>query len=183
VAVLGDSFAAGSGASTSDTGWVRVMAKERDWQVTNLAAPGVGYARARANAGSYVTRVQAVVAADPALVLITGGANDIGLPPESVSKAVTDTVGGIRAGAPSAVIVIVTPWWDQRPADSRFAAVIDRVKRAATDSGATWLDTGQPLTGRSELLTADGLQPNDQGHRALATTVLEQLAKAGLISR
>lgn len=189
VVFLGDSFAAGSGASAPGARWTSILSAENGWNETNLASAQTGYVRAGqtgtctpASCPPFTGVTAKAVAAAPDLVVISGGANDLGVPTADVAAAVTRTIGEIRAGAPGARVVVINPWWDLRPQDGRLADYATVISRAATEAGATWIDTGQPLAGKRALMVDDGMQPNDQGHRQLAAEVTAALAQAGLIA-
>lgn len=188
VAFLGDSFAAGTGASTAAKRW-SLVAGAQGWSETNAAHAQTGYTKAGAVADCTPTTCPAhpnvvaeVVAAKPALVVITGGANELSQDKAAVSSAVTKTINDIRAGAPEAKIIVVNPWWDLRPVSPNLADYSSAIQAATTGTGAQWLDTGQPLVGQGQLLQSDGVQANDAGHAALTAAVTSGLTSAGLIA-
>lgn len=187
VVFLGDSFAAGSGASTPDRRWTTILSGRHGWTEVNLAAPKTGYLRAGHDGGCtpqtcqpYSALVAQAIAAEPQLVLITGGANDLREDLGNAGVALQQTLADLRAGLPAATIVVVNPWWDMRREDPHLAEWTETIKVAASASGAVFADTGQPLTGQAALVTADGLNANDAGHAALADVVDAALRLAGL---
>lgn len=190
VVFIGDSFTAGAGAATPESRWTTLLATRQKWSETNLAHPQSGYVQTGttgectpSTCPAFPDVVSEAVAVKPALVVIAGGANDLGHDKSKVTEAVTRTVGGIRSAAPKAQVVVVNPWWDLRPKDPKLADYTQAIRAAAIAAGAIWADTGQPLLGGPGLLQADGWQATDQGHAALAASVTRALEGAGIIAR
>jgi lysophospholipase L1-like esterase len=178
IAFLGDSFTAGKGAVPQTARWTSLVAKELNAKEVNFGEPGTGYLRAgRANAcegkpcAAFEGLVAKVVAAKPDIVMIAGGANDVGLPLDEVRAAVVKTITSLHKGLPEAEINVVTPWWDSRPETAAFTDLVAAVKEAAKANGALYVDTGQPFAGHPELL-GNG-EATNKGHRALADAVLK----------
>lgn len=190
VVFLGDSFAAGTGASKPANRWTTLLSSQQQWKETNLAHAQTGYVQV-GSAGSctpetcpaFPDLVADVVAAKPALVVITGGANDLGRGNSKVADAVTRTITGIMKGVPGVKVAVVNPWWDLREEDPKLAVLSDAIKAAATGAGAVWVDTAQPLVGHPDLMDEDGYQANDKGQLALGGAVLAGLQKAGLVAK
>lgn len=190
VAFLGDSFTAGTGASSPEARWTTLMSSQQQWTETNLAHAQTGYVQV-GRAGdctpqtcpAFPDLVDQVVKAKPALVVITGGANDIGRGEAKVADAVTRTVKGITQGVKGVRVVVVNPWWDLRPEEPKLAAYSKAIQTAATAAGAIWIDTGQPLTGHPDRMDEDGYQTNDKGELALGAAMLTALQKAGLVAK
>lgn len=189
VAFLGDSFAAGAGASAPDKRWTTLVSTKNGWAETNLAHAQTGYVQA-GSLGTCTPKVCApftavvpkAVAAKPRLVIITGGANDVNQGQSAVAAAVTQTVSELKAGLPDATIVVTNPWWDLRPTNPNLAGYTTTIRTAATNAGAIWAETGQPLA-TPALMKDDGVQPNDEGHAALAAAITAALERAGIVSQ
>lgn len=185
VAFIGDSFAAGAGASAPAQRWTSLLSSANDWVELNVAHAQTGYLRAGSLGACtpqvcrpFTEEVPGVVAAKPALVILTGGANDLGRDAQSVRVSAAKTIGDLRVGLPEAKIVVVNPWWDLRPVNPQLAELTDLLKAEAAAAGAIWIDTDQPLQ-NAALMQGDGVQPNDAGHLALATAVGKGLRDAG----
>ncbi len=187
--VLGDAFAAGWGASSDDRGWVALVADQLGWKVENLARKGAGYTATSEEEGcvhescdAFATVLGEVETKKPDLVVVTGGRKD------------TVTDGGIDAARaliaetrdryPDADLVVVPPLWDDAALPDSAQTFIDQLREATSAAGGTFLAVGQPLTGHPELIRggADGAQPNDAGHQAIAQAVEAALDEAGLTS-
>jgi lysophospholipase L1-like esterase len=187
VAFIGDSYAEGIGASDPSKRWSTLLSAANNWTETNVAHQQSGYlktgARSPCTAEScpaYTTVVPQVVQSGAELVILTGGANDLGQDQAAAAAAVAKTLTDLRAGLPNAVIVVVNPWWDMRVANPALSPYTEAIKAAAAAAGVTFADTGQPIVGRVDRVTSDGLHANDAGHQALAETVRSALKLAGL---
>jgi len=186
VAFLGDSYAAGTGASSPDKRWTTILSQANHWTETNLAHPQTGYARAGSHdpctsktCPAYVDVVPAAIASGADLVIITGGANDLGIDAPTANAAVAKTLADLHAGLPHATIIVVNPWWDMRPANPALATYTSAIKEVSANAGVTFADTGQPLAGQLPRVTEDGIDANDTGQAALAEVVRAALKTAG----
>lgn len=187
VAFIGDSLTAGNGASTPAKRWTTVLAVDHQWREVNVGHPQSGYVVGGSSGDCTLATcppfpdvVGQVVPANPALVIIAGGSNDLGQDLGTVGQSVTRTVTSLREALPQATVVVLAPWWDMRPEQPGFAELSTTIKDAATAAGATWIDTGQPLKGHGELFGQDGYSPNDEGHATLARAVGAGLIQAGV---
>ena len=178
VVFLGDSVTEGTTASSPARRWTALVAAELGQKEVNLGHARTGYLRkgpADSCGGdqcpSFEEAVADVVAAKPSTVVVTGGGNDTGLPPGDVAQAVSTTLASLRKGLPDARIYVVNPWWDLREVPDALAPLTATVRAAAKTSGATFLDTKQPLVGQPDLMVDGGTNPNDAGHAALAEAV------------
>lgn len=184
VAFLGDSVTEGATASTPARRWTALVAAELGKKEVNLGHARTGYLR-RGPANScraqpcpnFQAAVADVVAAKPSTVIVTGGGNDTPLRAEDVAAAVTTTLTSLHKALPEARLYVVNPWWDLREVPDSLASLTATVRAAATTSGATFLDTQQPLVGKPELMVDGGTDPNDAGHLALATAVTTAIAQ------
>lgn len=183
VVFLGDSMAEGKSASAPAKRWTALVAGELGQNEVNLGHARTGYVRVgpKDSCGdeacpNFEGMVSQVVKAKPSTVVVTGGGNDSGLPAEEFSHAVSDTLTALRKALPDAEIFVVNPWWDLRPVPDSLAAQTSAVKAAATDAEVTYLDTGQPLVDKPQLMVADGTNPNDAGHAVLAQAVTQAMA-------
>jgi lysophospholipase L1-like esterase len=186
-AFIGDSVAAGAGASTPSKRWATLLSTANGWTEINVAHAQTGYLRAGSKAPctadscpNFATAATAAVQAGVDLVIITGGANDLGEDPATAAASVAATLTTLRTGLPNAQIVVVNPWWDMRQNNPALATYTEAIKAAAAAAGVTYADTGQPLTGHVDRVTPDGLQANDTGHAFIAGAVGGALKLAGL---
>lgn len=180
---IGDSYTVGSGTSLSGTGFPAMLGELRDWEVVNLAIAGTGYATARdeswcppAGCLDYAGVIPGAVAHDPDVVIVSGGRNDLGRNSTAELEApVADFYTELRAALPDARIVVTSPIWDDPPPPRALLELSDIVQREAARVGAEYLDLGDPLEGRPELIAPDGLHPNEEGLRVIAERIHELL--------
>ena len=176
VAFLGDSYAAGAGASAPANGWADRVSLQQGWVEKNLSRNLTSYSTAGESGGtSYRSRLGALVATGAQIVVVSGGRNDVGVAATQFQADVRATLAGIHAGLPKATIVVVSPIWGNDPAPARLIAVGVIVRAEAARVGATYLDIGEPLAGQPALLGPDGWHPNDAGHAAIAAAVEKAL--------
>ena len=176
---LGDSYTQAGGLPEQQR-WVTLASKELGWWPVNLGRGGTGYlgpvsgGNARNACGmdycpSYAEMIAAAAAENPAIVVVSGGRNERHrwTDPEW-ANGVFGFYRQLRAAVPDADIYATSPMWDDDPAPGEmvFARAIVRV--AVEDIGGVYVDLGEPLTGRPELVAADGVHPNADGHQAIA---------------
>jgi acyl-CoA thioesterase-1 len=185
--VLGDAYAAGEGASKGQ-GWVTLLGDDLGWKVENLARKGAGYTETTEQEGcthpscdAFATLLEGAETAAPGIVMVTGGRKDA-LAPDGITAA-QQLVTDVRARYPDAELVVMPPLWDDSPVPESLKAFNGALRDATEGARGTFLDVGQPLTGRSELIVggAPGVLPNDDGHQAIARAVEEALRDAGLV--
>jgi lysophospholipase L1-like esterase len=79
---------------------------QRGWRLQNFSDPGSGYL-ASGTQGPFASRVAAVVATSPDVVVLQGGANDEGR--GDVAEAARDVIEQLRASLPQARLVLISP--------------------------------------------------------------------------
>jgi lysophospholipase L1-like esterase len=198
---IGDSYTGGSRpADTGASGLAEMsygcMAAVRMGWLCDLAAmPGTGYiSGGPANRSTYeylgVTtsfseRIPHLAAKyDPDIVFLDGGRNDLFPPREDVFKAMRGTIEDARRTWPNAKIVFVRPRFLAKPGDDlgfddNFMA---RLESDPATSGVLFVDPIASFIGTdtSALLSTDGIHPNPQGERDLASALVGSLAAYNL---
>lgn len=174
-AFLGDSYTEGAG-STQDrlSRWTTLAARELGWDEKNFGIGGTGYVQGE----NYLSRVDEVIAANPDIVVVSGGRNDVSAPLVEVQANATEMFAALREGLPEATIIAVSPWWDASEPPNELTAIRDAVEDAVADANGVFVDAGQPLAGQSALLSDDGVHPNNSGYDALAEAVIPLLNEA-----
>ncbi len=122
---------------------------------------------------------------NPALVIVEYGTNEAGDPTpsyEGVGRQVGELVDRVRAAAPGADCLVVSPT-DRSDAEERVSAMRDAMRVAATDNGCAWFDAWERLGGRgatTRLATEeppraqpDGVHLTPRGYRALGDALFE----------
>ena len=176
VAFLGDSYAAGAGASSPSKGWTDLVSHHLGWVEKNLSLTTAGYSTAgEPGETSYRARIHALVATGAQIVVVSGGRGDVSVGATRLRSEVRATLVGIHAALPKAKIIVVSPTWGNSPAPARLTAVITIVRAEAVRAGATYLNIGEPMAGKVALMAVNGWQPNDAGHAAIAAAVEKAL--------
>lgn len=184
VAFIGDSYTAGAGATSADARWSTLVSESQGWEELNLANGGTGYATAveGENAQSacakdycpqYTEVIPAAAEASPAVVIVSGGRNDVGqnIDYASIASFYLD----LRGTLPDAEIYAVSPVWDARETPAELPLIADAIRDAVTAVGGTYVDIGQPFAGEPQLITEDDVHPNDDGHETLASVIIAAL--------
>ena len=167
---LGDSISTGKYASTADRNFPALVAQQLGMRLDLVAHSG-------ARAEWAISQLAAVQAAQPALVTIELGTNDVGYrtPPDVFAgqyEAILDAVS-----APAARVLCIGSWL---PSDS-----IDGIIRATCERhGGTFVSLNgfyavgdfHAANGAAVFLgRSDWFHPGDQGHAAIAAVVLASL--------
>ena len=190
VVAIGDSYSAGAGATDKANGFIYQLGRSQSWNLTNLARGGTGYvasitSNAKVACGleycpRYAEMVKDAAAANPGLVIVSGGRNDSTRAAADEADAVAGFYKGLRAALPDTKIVALSPLWDAGTPPASLSGIASEVKAAVESVGGAYLDIGQPLQGRPELMSADKVHPNDAGHAAIAKAVRAKLQAAGI---
>jgi acyl-CoA thioesterase-1 len=183
VAYLGDSYTVGTGATTAADGWVSLLDDVFGWRGMNLGCGGSGYVSPGGSCGkTYDERIADVVASRPDAVVVSGGLNDARNTDDlnELKLEIDRTFADLRAALPDAEIVAVSPVWGAGRTPPTITIMGAVVETAVAKVDGTFLDIGQPLYARPDLMIDDGIHPNDGGHRAIAQAVAEALVEVAV---
>jgi lysophospholipase L1-like esterase len=179
---LGDSYTEGWGATEPSTRWSAIVAAESDWVEVNQGQGGTGFVTTAGLGGcgldfcpTYLDRVPDVIAANPDIVVIAGGQNDLvslSNDPDAVRAAVNETYDLIRAALPDARIIAVGPSIAQ-PNHALINELDTWVQAIAERVDADYVSLIDPVVIRTDMVEVDGVHVNDKGHRAIAERVLD----------
>lgn len=176
-AFIGDSLVQGSDGGSLVTG----IAGELGWKSVNLGRGGTGYVTSAGKAACgldycppFPMMAADAVAAAPDIVVISGGLND---GEADVSAAAAMLFGQLRTSLPKARIIVVAPLWRASAYPEAMVALRTQVKAAAKASGVSYIDIGNPLQTRPDLMSDDGIHPNKQGYALLSKTITQAIEK------
>lgn len=182
VAFIGDSYSAGTGSSGYNSRFTTLVAAYEGWSSSSFAYGGTGYLRQRNGASretgcnsehcpNYPAVLQAVKTYNPSIVFVSGGRNDVGLPPNLVVSAINRFYTNLHAALPHARIIVTSPMWAYSDPPPQLVTIQAAVRAAARRAGATYLNLGEPLVKDRALVSGDHVHPNDRGHAAIAHAV------------
>ncbi len=186
--VLGDSYAAGAGASNPRKRWVNLLAASTGWSITNLAQGGTGFVKAydtggevacgRATCPSFGGMAERAKrdGLDPDVILVSGGRNDLSEPSRDEEEAVGSLFAYLEEAFPRARVLATNPLWDFTSPPEQLNELRSVVKDEVGQDN--FLDIGQPLRGRPDLVADDDVHPSDNGHLAIADAIEASLNTA-----
>ncbi len=173
VAFIGDSFCDGTGASTKLTRWTTLVSQELAWFEKNSCTGGAGYISKGGGGRDYRLISDEIFASlKPAVVVISGGKNDLGFMTEAgseISDASCELFSGIKKSAPKAQIIVISPFWDTTKAPTILGHEITAIKSCASQYGAKVLpNTHNWFVGNEKLFDLAVGAPNDKGQTFIA---------------
>lgn len=175
VAFLGDDWTAGTGASRRAKRFTTLVSSALGVTERNFGVAGTGYAKASDIGGVYGSRLAAVVAADPQVVVVSGGRNDRSDSASTADDAVHLLFARLHTALPGTILIGIAPFWGDSDLPPEMVALGDAVRQGVTDAGGTYLDLPDPVHDHPEFM-ADDADPNNQGYAAIAAAVEPFLA-------
>src|SRR3954447_26671573 len=173
VAVIGDSYTAGYGVTSTSQAWWRYTVRDLGWTVgTVVADPSGGYVRS-GKLGTYAQALKShPINQATNYVLLQGGYNDHSQSPSAVMAGVRDVLSIIHAQAPKAVVVVVGAFL---PDPSKVTPNFVQVARAIGNTQA--IGSTRYLTGFlcSFSLAPDRVHPDAAGHRTVGEYVAKRI--------
>jgi lysophospholipase L1-like esterase len=169
VAFLGDDWVAGIGASATKKRFSALVSAALNFEGHNLGANGSGYAASTSSHnGDYASRVPAVVALHPQVVVVSGGRNDeIANDLDTAGNNATKLFATLHQKLPTATLIAVAPMWGDSDPPGDLRQLAAKVKSAVTAVGGHYLAIPDPIHGHSSRM-ADDADPNDAGYAAIA---------------
>lgn len=182
IAVIGDSFTTGSPEDSGPPALWPALLTGDDFTVTAYAWSGTGYASTLETLGgpsNYVTRVEEMPGGGIENVVFFGSINDGFFGYDPTRAGAEEAFANARAKWPDATILVIGPASPIWPVPESYVAARDATRDAAKAAGLTFIDPIDAgwFDGMPDLIGADGIHPNDQGHAYLADEmqrVLEQ---------
>ncbi len=157
------------------------MAGGLDADLRLHAAGGAGYVNgSTADDETFLDQVRGHRVPDADVVVVFGSRNDELLPPAEVKAQAAQVFAAVRAGSPSAALVVIGPAWDDDVPPAELLRTRDAVAAAAGAAGASFVDplAEQWLLDHPELIGTDGMHPHDAGHAYLASRIAPAVREA-----
>lgn len=177
--IVGDSYAAGIGATTPDQGYAQTLATDLGWDVTIESAPGGGYGKDGVNGDSVLDLLQQADLASFDVIVVQSGYNDVSEDDAAVAKAVGQTRTLLAKQAPGVPVVVIGEFWPGELTASAEARSETIRAGWVERPGVLFLD---PLArGWSDFDTTDDRHPDTAGHQLIASKVEAGMERAGLI--
>ncbi len=170
LAFLGDDYTASSGASSPKAGWTALVSAALEVDATTVSADGAGYAQTGSDGMSYQDLISQVVAANPQVVVVSGGRNDVTHSARQVRIAARKVFASLHTLLPDARLVAIAPWWGDSPHPPKLTKVDTAVQAGVEAVHGVYLDVADALSGHPNWM-ADLADPNDRGYRAIAASV------------
>lgn len=171
---LGDSYTAGAELPADEITdrWASRLSEQQGWVELNEGCAGAGYTHpGQVCMTTYREQVDALVDADPDVIVVSGAVKDLGATLGEVEAAAQATFVTLTSTFPHARVYAIGGVYAgaEEMGNGPTLEEIDLVIAAqATAAGATFVDIGAPLKDRPDLLAADGLHPNSAGHAVIA---------------
>lgn len=180
VVAIGDSIMDGHGV-TPNRAWPELIGHATDWQLTDLASDGTGFAAVGNQGNTFQAQAAEAVSLNPSIVIIAASSNDLDEDPAVVAEATMKTLTSLRAGLPDARIIALNAFWGDGTPPAELSALDDDLEVAAGATGAHYLDIGQPLAGRASLMQADDVHPTAHGLTVLAAAIAAAIRNESLL--
>lgn len=179
IAVVGDSYTTG----TDEGGRGPKAWTARAWQAlgqrgiriaADVAAEGrAGYGVPGDHGSIFEDLTARAVKPQDVLVVFFGSRNDQPVDPGQVADHARETFALARRFAPSARFLVIGPPWPTADVPGAVLQIRDVLNVAARAAGAAFVD---PIgdgwfVDRSDLISVDGVHPNDLGHAYLADKI------------
>lgn len=182
---IGDSYTAGTGASSEAKKWASLVSAGMGWSEVNRGNGGTGYVSTAGMDGcgreacpAYQGVLSDVSEMTAEFVLISGGQNDLDdyqEQPEVTRSAVQETFAAYREAFPDATLVAVGPSTTGDPTEPTVNALDEAVQAAADAVGARYISLLDPPVIEPGMIDDDGAHVTDAGHAAIAERVLSAL--------
>ena len=182
VVAIGDSIMKGHGLSAAQA-WPATLARSAGWDLTNLACDGAGFATAGDDndcGADFSGLVNEAVALHPALIIISGSSNDLGIDNDHLRTQTDSVVSSLHAKLPATTILGISTVWNDTVAPDQVTDINEQVRSAMLAVKGTYLDIGQPLAGYRTWLQSDRVHPTVRGQQELAEVITGAIRSAKL---
>jgi acyl-CoA thioesterase-1 len=182
VVSIGDSIMKGYGLTPAEA-WPALLAATNHWSLTNLACDGAGFVQAgdADDCGDdFSGLVAEAVALHPALILISGSSNDLGIDNGQLVEQTDAVAKALRSALPTTTIVGISTVWSDTKAPGQMNDINEQVRQAMKQVNGVYLDIGQPLAGHRGWLQSDDVHPTTKGQHELAKAIAGAIRSAKL---
>ena len=181
VVVVGDSYAAGTGATAPrSTAYPALIAADLTWDVRAAASPGAGYV-VKGLGGPVIELLRRTPLArlDPDLVVLQAGHHDVTGDAEiaQIRGRVVEAVEAVRAAAPRAQVVVVGLLWPAAP-PAGAAGADQALRDAAASAGVLFTHTFD-----LRFPGVAGNRTDDSGHQRIAVRLESSFRDLGLVTQ
>ncbi|MGN6125148.1 MAG: SGNH/GDSL hydrolase family protein [Humibacter sp.] len=180
VVAVGDSIMDGHGLQP-DQAWPAVVARYNGWHLVNLATDGAGFVTKGNDGSFFADQVREAVELDPAIVIISGSSNDLGVPESDVQESIISAMDTLRHDLPHTTIVAVSPVWNESEPPAQLDRINDDMESAVKSANGIYVSIGKPLLGMPGYLQSDDVHPTVDGQLVIASAVEEGLESAHIV--
>jgi lysophospholipase L1-like esterase len=192
VMFLGDSYTTGGLKTPPERAYAGATARELGWQVIIGGLGGTGFVAAGATHEPFNVLFERQLGwrPPPDMVIVSGGHNDRTYAPATVAAAAEGLLVKIRQLWPDSRLVLIGPMGGDGAPDASVLEVRDALGVAAHTLKIPFIDPlgGKWITGdraghvgnARQYIQRDGVHPNANGHRYLATRLVAELRRLGL---
>ncbi len=179
VVFLGASITSGYGVTPSKN-WPALVSSQLGWKATNLARYGTGFTHGYSKGlcrtkecKSIAAMAKLAISLRPDAVVISGGRNDCvqaRTNPYATRDAIRQTLTSLRNGLPDAEIIsMAVVLNDRRPTPQCYLDINSWIAQASSINSISYIpDVSYWLTGKSKLMTSDGIHPTTLGHAEIS---------------
>lgn len=175
VVAIGDSIMEGHGLDASQA-WPALLAASDGWQLTSLASDGSGFVTMGDNRDTFADQLKVAETLHPDLIILSGSSNDLGVDNSVLAHETATTIDQIRAALPHVQVLAVSTVWGDTSVPDQISSIDADVRRAIAAIGGSYVNIGQPLSGRSDLMQPDDVHPTAAGQFALASDIDHTIA-------
>ncbi|MFI0451685.1 SGNH/GDSL hydrolase family protein [Actinomadura sp. 6N118] len=207
VMILGDSYTVGERGSQPETTYAPAAARLLGWQVVAAGKAGTGFVAtgtrrrsttqggagaARTSGQTFMGLFESQLGWRPApdLLIVSGGHNDRKYPAMQTAQAARELLSRAKLRWPGTPIVLIGPIWGNDTPAPATLAIRDVLRGVAQELKIPFIDpiaqrwiTGNRATGTGNApgyIRPDGVHPTIEGHRYLATRLVDDIKRLGL---
>ena len=182
VSVIGDSYTEGTAiGGLGNSNWTHLVSSRlgKSYRFFVHAAGGSGYIKRGDRGRRFADLATDLSTESPDLVIVFGSRNDA-KSTQALALAAGDLYAEIRALAPNAKILVVSPPWANAPPPAQILEIRDILQQQATLAGASFLDGSSNcwFCQQPELIGRDGVHPTDAGQKVMAKEMLPAIERA-----